>query len=46
MQEIAVAGKQLIDVVMEEESIGISEVVVTALGITREKISGIFCGRS
>jgi TonB-linked SusC/RagA family outer membrane protein len=39
MQEIAVAGKQLIDVVMEEESIGISEVVVTALGITREKKS-------
>ena len=38
-QEIAVAGKQQIDVVMEESAIGIDEVVVTALGITRERKS-------
>lgn len=36
-QEIAVGNKTVINVVMETESIGVDEVVVTALGITREK---------
>ncbi len=38
-QEVAVAGKQQIDVILREEAIGLDEVVVTALGITREKKS-------
>ncbi|MDQ2178606.1 SusC/RagA family TonB-linked outer membrane protein [Marinifilum sp. D714] len=36
-QEITVGNKTVIDVVMEAESIGVDEVVVTALGIKREK---------
>eukprot|EP01029_Cantina_marsupialis_P017187 TRINITY_DN385973_c0_g1_i1.p1 TRINITY_DN385973_c0_g1~~TRINITY_DN385973_c0_g1_i1.p1 ORF type:complete len:1084 (-),score=243.49 TRINITY_DN385973_c0_g1_i1:6369-9620(-) len=36
-QEITVGEKSVIDVVMETESIGMDEVVVTALGVTREK---------
>lgn len=35
-QTVAVAAKTTIDVVMEEETIGIGEVVVTALGIEKE----------
>ncbi|WP_321306986.1 SusC/RagA family TonB-linked outer membrane protein [Marinifilum fragile] len=38
-QEIAVGDKTVIDVVLETESIGVDEVVVTALGVTREKKS-------
>lgn len=38
-QEIAVGNKTVINVVMETESIGVDEVVVTALGVTREKKS-------
>jgi len=38
-QEIAVNGKSVIDVTMSESSIAIDEVVVTALGISREKKS-------
>lgn len=38
-QEIAVGNKTVINVVMETESIGVEEVVVTALGVTREKKS-------
>lgn len=41
-QEIAVNGKTVIDVVMKSESIGVDEVVVTALGITKEKKSLAF----
>ncbi len=37
VQEITVAGKTQINVKMEEETLGINEVVVTALGISREK---------
>ncbi|MCY1634801.1 SusC/RagA family TonB-linked outer membrane protein [Marinifilum sp. D737] len=36
-QEVTVGQKTVIDVVLETESIGVDEVVVTALGITREK---------
>lgn len=36
-QEIEIAGKVKIDVVLQEESVGLDEVVVTALGIKREK---------
>ncbi len=36
-QEIAVNGKSEINVVMEDETIGVDEVVVTAMGIKREK---------
>ncbi|PKQ64599.1 hypothetical protein BZG01_14570 [Labilibaculum manganireducens] len=36
-QEISVGDKTVINVVMETESIGVDEVVVTALGVTREK---------
>ncbi|WP_282014695.1 SusC/RagA family TonB-linked outer membrane protein [Marinifilum flexuosum] len=36
-QEITVGDKTVIDVVLQTESIGVDEVVVTALGITREK---------
>ena len=38
-QEIKVDDKTVINVVMETESIGMDEVVVTALGVTREKKS-------
>ncbi|MEZ5106600.1 MAG: SusC/RagA family TonB-linked outer membrane protein [Draconibacterium sp.] len=38
-QEIAIEGRQNIDVVMLEDAVGLDEVVVTALGITREKKS-------
>ncbi len=38
-QEITVGEKTVINVVMETESIGMDEVVVTALGVTREKKS-------
>src|SRR5690606_35689812 len=36
-QEVTVNDRTIIDVVMEEESQGLNEVVVTALGIEREK---------
>ncbi len=36
-QEISVEGKVTINVVLEEDAIGVEEVVVTALGIRREK---------
>jgi TonB-linked SusC/RagA family outer membrane protein len=38
-QEIEIRGRQVIDVVMEPDLLGLNEVVVTALGITREKKS-------
>ena len=38
-QTIAVAGQTTIDVAMEEENIGLGEVVVTALGIEKESKS-------
>ncbi len=38
-QEIKVGDRTVINVVMETESIGMDEVVVTALGVTREKKS-------
>jgi TonB-linked SusC/RagA family outer membrane protein len=38
-QEIDIAGKNVIDVVMEPDITGLDEVVVTALGISREKKS-------
>ena len=38
-QEIGVAGESLINVALEEETIGVGEVVVTALGIKRQKRS-------
>ena len=38
-QEIAIAGRSVIDVVMEADIMGLSEVVVTALGISRERKS-------
>ncbi len=37
MQEVKVENRQQIDVVMVEEAIGLDEVVVTALGLKREK---------
>lgn len=36
-QEVAIGGRTVIDVVMEPEMLQVEEVVVTALGITREK---------
>ncbi|HPR84829.1 MAG TPA: TonB-dependent receptor plug domain-containing protein, partial [Prolixibacteraceae bacterium] len=36
-QEVKPGNQSIVDVVMKEESIGINEVVVTALGISREK---------
>jgi len=36
-QEIAIAGKNTINVVMQTESVAMNEVVVTALGISRKK---------
>jgi len=38
-QEIEIAGQSVIDVVMEPDLMGLEEVVVTALGISREKKS-------
>ncbi|BDX38752.1 SusC/RagA family TonB-linked outer membrane protein [Tenuifilaceae bacterium CYCD] len=37
VQDIAIAGRAIIDVVLQSESVEMQEVVVTALGITREK---------
>ncbi len=37
--EVAVSGKSYIDVVMKEETIGINDVIVTALGIKKEEKS-------
>lgn len=36
-REVKIDGKSIIDVGMDEDVIGLEEVVVTALGITREK---------
>ena len=36
-QEVAIAGRSVIDVVMETEAVQMGEVVVTALGISRER---------
>jgi len=38
-QEIAIAGRNNISIVMQPQAIGVDEVVVTALGISREKKS-------
>ena len=38
-QEIAIAGRTSVNVVMQPQAIGVDEVVVTALGISREKKS-------
>jgi TonB-linked SusC/RagA family outer membrane protein len=38
-QEIEIAGRKVIDVVLEPDLLGLDEVVVTALGISREKKS-------
>lgn len=38
-QEVALAGRTVLDVVLESEAIAVGEVVVTAFGITREKKS-------
>ena len=38
-QEVAITGQTVFNVVMEPDIVGIDEVVVTALGITREKKS-------
>ncbi len=38
-QEVAVAGRSVVDIVMAQGAITMDEVVVTALGITREKKS-------
>ena len=38
-QEIAIAGQTTINVVLEPDILGLDEVVVTALGISREKKS-------
>jgi TonB-linked SusC/RagA family outer membrane protein len=39
MQEIAIEGRSVVDVVMEPDLLGLNEVVVTAMGISREKKS-------
>ncbi|HPW27682.1 MAG TPA: carboxypeptidase-like regulatory domain-containing protein, partial [Tenuifilaceae bacterium] len=36
-QEVAIAGRSVIDVVLKSEAVEMEEVVVTALGIKREK---------
>jgi TonB-linked SusC/RagA family outer membrane protein len=36
-QEVQIAGRSVIDVIMESDILGLDEVVVTALGISREK---------
>lgn len=38
-QEAAIGGRSSIDIVMEQDVVGLEEVVVTALGISREKKS-------
>ena len=38
-QEVAISGRSVIDGIMESDILGLSEVVVTALGISREKKS-------
>lgn len=38
-QEIAVGGRTVVDVILKSATIGVDEVVVTALGISREKKS-------
>jgi len=38
-QEVSISGRNIIDVVLEPDILGLSEVVVTALGISREKKS-------
>jgi len=38
-QDVAIAGRSVVDVVMQSEAVEMKEVVVTALGITREKKS-------
>jgi len=38
-QEVAIEGRSVINVIMESEMVGLDEVVVTALGISREKKS-------
>ena len=38
-QEVVIAGRKVIDIVMEPDLLGLNEVVVTALGISREKKS-------
>lgn len=38
-QEVAVAGRTIVDIAMESEVVAVDEVVVTALGISREKKS-------
>ena len=38
-QEVAIDGRTVINVIMEPETVGLDEVVVTALGISREKKS-------
>lgn len=38
-QDIAIAGRNTINIVMQPQAIGVDEVVVTALGISREKKS-------
>src|SRR5512133_1175709 len=37
--EVAIAGQSVVNAVLEPDLVGLSEVVVTALGITREKKS-------
>ena len=37
VQEVSISGRAVIDVVLQSESVEMKEVVVTALGITREK---------
>jgi TonB-linked SusC/RagA family outer membrane protein len=37
--EVAISGRKVVDVTMESDLVGLNEVVVTALGITREKKS-------
>lgn len=39
LQEVAISGRTVVDVVMESDIMGLDEVVVTALGISREKKS-------
>jgi TonB-linked SusC/RagA family outer membrane protein len=36
-QEIGIAGRSTIDIVLQPETVGLQEIVVTALGISREK---------
>jgi TonB-linked SusC/RagA family outer membrane protein len=38
-QEVAISGQNVIDVVMQSDVLGLDEVVVTAIGISREKKS-------